>query len=552
MSENRVLTMLDILGIQDFVFRSNRLRDAIYASQLIETLFAELSTLAPKGKILLQGGGNAVLEHPSMKEAKVAAAAISRGIYNKAPELKAIFVHHEIGPDTSTGFARELISLLDKTDQVKNNRALNAPLLGLSVTAACQLTGLPAAARSKSAMFNQDDLVISRGLRSAQALSSEANNAWNALLGDVLKEHSVNDHLEAINLDASSLAFTSENDKLGRSRGDTSLLAIVHVDINGLGKRMRAWLETEPAGANRTFDELTAELDKWSREIHDVARNIYKTILTRSLRGLNWKAEDEGVLYQRGKFDHIDFALCRDGNKYCLPIRPLVLGGDDVTFACDARIALDLAKTALHTVENSTVSHLLLPGEKLTACAGIAIVQAHAPVWRACSLAHELCANAKRWRLQNTDKDVSVLDWQLCYGAPAANLGEARSGLHQSGQANTIELSMRPYPLNWSSPSRPDWNWFTDKLLGKKNDGLRGERWLESRNKLKELPDLCRESTESLGSALSRWNAGRPKDNPLILPPEIKTPPGFWGTATPLCDAIELLYLHQVLDIGAP
>ena len=76
-----------------------------------------------------------------------------------------------------------------------------------------------------------------------------------------------------------------------------------------------------------------------------------------------------------------------------LPIRPVVLSGDDLTVICRADIALEFAKGFLAAFEEETQR---LIGHKLTACAGIAFIKSSYPFYYGYNLAEALCAEAKK------------------------------------------------------------------------------------------------------------------------------------------------------------
>jgi len=119
-----------------------------------------------------------------------------------------------------------------------------------------------------------------------------------------------------------------------------------------------------------------------------------------------------------------ELILEKRGNEIVYPIRPLVSGGDDVTFVCDGRIGLDLAVTFLKAFEKHT--HAILK-EPLTACAGVAIVKTHYPFARAYDLAEELAGNAKQARY-NVDptEGPSAVDWHITAGGLYGDLDEMR------------------------------------------------------------------------------------------------------------------------------
>lgn len=94
-------------------------------------------------------------------------------------------------------------------------------------------------------------------------------------------------------------------------------------------------------------------------------------------------------------------------DKRVMPARPLVLGGDDLTFIVRGDLALGFTKVFLEEFEQRSKEALakltekypelakILP-EQLTACAGIAYIKASQPFYQGYHLADSLCNYAKR------------------------------------------------------------------------------------------------------------------------------------------------------------
>lgn len=83
-----------------------------------------------------------------------------------------------------------------------------------------------------------------------------------------------------------------------------------------------------------------------------------------------------------------------------LPARPIILGGDDLTFLVRADLALPFTRAFLEAFEQETASRLRalhVPGLEagLTACAGVAYLRANQPFQMGVQLAESLCAHAK-------------------------------------------------------------------------------------------------------------------------------------------------------------
>ena len=95
----------------------------------------------------------------------------------------------------------------------------------------------------------------------------------------------------------------------------------------------------------------------------------------------------------------------KKGKDDYIPIRPLILSGEDYNLICRADFAVEYVQAFLETFEDKTSFlkdyHLKRKGEdkeieNLTACAGIAFVKSSFPFYYAYNLANGLCDFAKR------------------------------------------------------------------------------------------------------------------------------------------------------------
>jgi hypothetical protein len=121
-----------------------------------------------------------------------------------------------------------------------------------------------------------------------------------------------------------------------------------------------------------------------------------------------------------------------------LPLRPIILNGDDVTFVCEARIGLFLAETYMREFARQPALPETLP---FSACAGVAIVRTKYPFYRGYTLAEELCSSAKKkGRIDNT----SWLDFHVAYRGLSASLSETRKQRYQVGNDS---LLWRPWKI---------------------------------------------------------------------------------------------------------
>ena len=106
-----------------------------------------------------------------------------------------------------------------------------------------------------------------------------------------------------------------------------------------------------------------------------------------------------------------------------LPDPAVIAGGDDMTFICDGRIALDLASFAIKHYGKQRVSGI----GNVAACAGVHIVRSHTPIIRAYKLAESLCRNAKTLVKTIADAGMSVegaeaaVDWHIARSGSVEN-----------------------------------------------------------------------------------------------------------------------------------
>lgn len=516
-----VLTAIDVLGVQRFIFSSNRLRDVVAGSWLVHWSTSKheaLNGLVAEGNILLAAGGNAIIEFDSIERARKFTARYTRRLHDKAPGLEVVVAHKSF---ENGGLARALQEIQIELARMKTERMPSAPLLGISVTAVCQATGLPATG------FNPGEptVPLSTGVLKRRKEMDNACKRWSVFLD----RHS-------------GFAFPLELDDLGRTYGDTSLIGLVHIDGNGVGRKIKAWL-LDKAGSGAKDSDVRREYRDWSEAIDELGVAAFQTVVNRVCQATEKGVEDgrESVRIT-GQPARLGFDLTKvDGGDWMLPLRPILLGGDDLTFVCDGRIALDLAETALSVFHNGNgVPHL----GKVTASAGVAIVGAHAPIVRAYKLAENLCASAKSKLKKAGRSGDCALDWHIGASRPGETVASIRERQYR---ASSRQLTCRPYRLGVGKEEAETWNWLSKTLLDDPDVGLRGERWSKRRNKVKAFSELVREGPDGVKAALDAW---RVVDKKLQLPQDIGEDGFFAKSRTPLLDAVELIDLHLVLELA--
>jgi hypothetical protein len=539
-----VVTGIDVLGIQGYVFASNRLRDVLAASWMVDHVVKrEADSLLQWGmtddRVLLAAGGNAIVEFASLDDATTWTRRYTHWLQDEAPGIEVVVAHRAYdGRSLAWGLKALAVDLA----RAKLERRPSAPQLGE---------------------------LVSRPIARLRKHRHQASGRWRPFLPASL------DQAPGWTAD-----FADEFDLIGRTRGDTSLLGVVHVDGNGVGKAIKVWLDRcldEEVGDDR----VRTEYREWSRAIDELGERVLRAMIQRVAACISRVAacisEEENEHGEkrcviRGTPCELGFPLrdWRDDkarktvkDTVFLPVRPILLGGDDLTFVCDGRIALDLAAAALREFGAHQIPHLGEGGGErtLTACAGAALVKAHAPFHRSYALAESLCASAKRARQDaNQSRGVDTgcwLDWHAGSTRPAEAVEDLRRREYKGG-----DLTMRPYPLVRFDGREQSWAWLDRELLGPDhgNDGsFRGYRetrddagrtqfvpnvWSGSRSRVKRLGSLVPDGSDSISRQVEAWNA---IEHCVELPARLAAG-GFIGQRTPLLDGIELLDLHVRLE----
>ncbi|AFZ28136.1 hypothetical protein Cylst_6170 [Cylindrospermum stagnale PCC 7417] len=485
-----IVTILDSTGIQSYIFTSNRLRENIGASYLVEQATGnwvkdKLEELGvPKhrqnepitnsgliAELVYAGGGNAMLLFKSMEDAKRFTRHLSRHILEYAPGINLVAAHKEF--DWNELLYDVVQNLMDnELEQQKRARVPSVPLLGLGITASCNSTQLVAV--NTSADYIQADeediyLISSQTQAKLKAVSSKhgepANKALKKYFGDILIEK--------------NLQFPYRMDHLGRSQHESSYYAVIHADGNSMGKRFEACGEEgkkcNPQDPNRGYIDCMRNLSKTVKKAGLSAMQTVVQTLANSI--------ENGELM--GKFSIKDNYL---------PFRPLVYGGDDVTFVCDGRLGLELAAIYLEAFQEQKVADFKV----LTACAGVCIVKSHYPFARAYEMSEALCSNAKKFLRKQEDKEFSAIDWHIASSGLFGSVGDIRQREYQVAEG---DLTMRPVMMQNETNQWRTWSNFRNLVKNFNED----KEWKGRRNKVIGLREKLRDGQEATRQFLKAY-----------------------------------------------
>lgn len=543
------LTVFDVSGIQNYLFKSSKLKENLGASQLVtgllknmlpasiknvcseskyitdwqgatEFLIAKSSSIA--AEIVYVGGGNAMVAFADKDIAVEVSKKLSMKIIEEAPGLEFSAAHLETD---FTDFKNDRKELLGKKLFIAKNKTIRSTgLLGISITRQCPQTGLPA---SKPDPDNDKKWISSE-------IYSKRKAAKKDMFVDLIEKKEL-------------YQFPLNLEKLGQIHGENHI-AVIHIDGNNIGARLNEYLACQD-----DYQDAVKTMREFSKQVTQNYRAAFKEVVGRLEQNIE---KQDGTYYYIGeKIVGEKIALNADHKtgKVYLPLRPILFDGDDITFVTDARLGLSAAELFLKNISSEKIS-INDVSRPMSACAGIAIVKTRFPFFRAYRLAEELCGQAKRKAkiIARQDKiptgnwfdfhivqsgittDLSSIRYQQ-YNVPGMASPQA---LKHDGLAHReYNLCWRPWQVNSSNADNP-YEWENFKKMFKE---LR-EEWPKSKLKDdlrraftagKSALDSVLKETGSRGNKLPDFNAtgGRTDSNSPYAPTGI----------TPYYDALELL-----------
>ena len=231
--------------------------------------------------------------------------------------------------------------------------------------------------------------------------------------------------------------LASKFEDLGGSHGESSFIAVVHIDGNAMGARVEK-LYKEGENGTAAWDTFKGKLLTFSESIDDDFKNSYTEMIQKVRERI--KSEKLKELNLKDSF---------------FPVRRIITAGDDICFVTDGRIGIECAREFIKALLKKKNAH---DKKGYAACAGVAIVHQKYPFYQAYELAEKLCSNAKKFGAalgSEKEKDasynganVSSIDWHIEYGEVKDTLKEIRN---QYITADGNHLETRPYIINAGS-----------------------------------------------------------------------------------------------------
>lgn len=424
-----VMAIYDLSGIQSYIFATNKMKEMIGASLIVnEALFenipnlfgeernnwvAEANLCKPerfkeipdKGKIIYIGGGNALVMFRDEVAEKDFTYRLQKEIFVGAGgALKLCSASINIMEDENLSYNQK--KLMDQLDENKRKTPNVSTAKGFSINSHDNITFEP------QLLFQGKFASKSKYLKRNRYYRKKRESGLNIFEGLEIGDINITDSFDK---------FQDESKK--------NYLAVIHIDGNTMGIRIREFVKAQ---TGNVFCGLNA-LSKLSAEINAA----YKDVLSRTVI----------KVYSEKYKDLIK-------NKKPIPFRPVIVDGDDVTVVCaatDAFMFVDTFMTKLN--ETKLDSFKNLENSELTAAAGVSFVNVGFPFHTAYEIAEECCKNAKKMTMKrgfSGDDNKSSMDYQICYSGVTGSVSDFRKENYvlyrkeNDGKEQHI-LNIRPY-----------------------------------------------------------------------------------------------------------
>ncbi len=489
-----------IQGIQGFIFETNKLKEIAGASNLIEWFVSEqfiknFFNGEEKYKILRNAGGNIRLLFEDIQDLEFMVKYFPKYIMQRAYGITVSQAVVEYNANCSGKEYLDIVEELERKLIYARNKAAYPLDARFNILKQCGRTGKPLYEIKHDTQYD----------KGSWQKMADADDAHFEML---LKKLEIPNKLYS-KFDIDMESISNKKNKV----------AIIHADGNKMGLLLQQ------------MKNSLLEQNKNPTEIQDAYKTISKAIESSTIEAVKIAYEKVFKKYEQDKnFENI-------------PFRPIIIGGDDVTFVCNADEAIEFANIYLKKFEELTKKNFEENAKEfglkefengLTACAGIAFCNEKFPFHYAVDLAEALCSEAKKI----SDRKASCLmfhnvqsSYFIDYNNYIKNELTTKEG---------YKLQFAPYYTN-KAPSIDDFLNAAEKFGS--DDIPRGKfrTWVGEVHKNIEYAELFMErivavldkkQKEKLDDALSRLHEKLSLQNPFVK------------QATPIYDIISYLSIR--------
>lgn len=349
-----------VQGIQGFIFQTNKLQEIVGASELVEKIcnaefLGEKIKNFDKKHLILSAAGNIKYIFENEIDCQDLVMNFPKAVMEMAP---GITISQAVVKYDDGGLNNGLQVLEDRLRAQRNKVSMPFEMGFMGLERARRTGGI---AFEPNPLPKEDELIDEATIKKINA-SKES-----AIFEKIAEGHEINKDKDLWN-NVDKL-FNNEN---------KAWIAVIHADGNGLGAIIQ--------NMNKALQSKTDE------KVKEGFRTFSKS-LEKATKAAAQKAFNDVVKNKKER-----------GLPY--PIRPIILGGDDLTVIIRADLAFEFTVKFLESFEEETKKEFeflkkifQIEGFEsgISACAGIAYIQKSYPFHYAVNLAEKLCSESKNY-----------------------------------------------------------------------------------------------------------------------------------------------------------
>ena len=447
-----VLAMYDVTGIQSYIFKTPKMKDAIGASAIIEDIIQDalcdavsdldkcktcdvekisrdLEWKTEEGirhfddknvkdvKVVYIGGGNGFVIYKDKETAVEVSKKMAKYVLDSTYSLQlAVAIVKK-----TDNYSEDYTDVMNKMTDIKAKMKKSSPIGAFPIVKTEYSTGCPI---------------------KEEGLSAES----------ILKRNKASEKRKGIDKEYNKI------DSYVEKKGSDSMLAVVHIDGNNMGLRIRALMEGDKnSKENQTYDKAVNRIRRISFNIS----NSYKKVFD------DMKDYFDSLLEGNSQNQLFKEKRVRDAF-----VMKIITAGDDITYICNARIALATVEYFSKKISEKGLIDGCKPEElkemcvenerdyKFSVCGGVAYFNSHFPFNIAYDVAESCCESAKKRAKKEDNEDEfhrirNWVDYQFCRSVQSRDLSEERRKRYRSPDGKS--LLKRPYCIPTDAETEQDY-----------------------------------------------------------------------------------------------
>lgn len=444
-----VLAMYDVRGKQEFIFKTNKIKEIIGGSAIIRDVFADYLYCAAESvsennkgiySYKKESGDTAFTQEGWEKH--LSEGYVGEVIYDGGGNFFVIYKTKEILIEVNKKFTKAVL---------ENIGTLRVLCSYVEIDNFDDYKADEKRLRTEHRRHENEESIM-RSVNAIPFLQVDSNTSQPIVFTNIgkIKGKNIPPKVSQESY-AKYKKFSNEQligeqilDKLVAQKGSDSMLAVIFIDGNNMGAKVSGCLENADSS---DYKSSIAALREFSNDI------------------------------QRKYVDETRDAIVKK-----LKNRIIVNAGDEMSFICKASDAFKAVEAYFDTLRKD---------ESCSSCAGIALFHSHAPYYEVYKIAEECCDNAKTVMKKREETDTCYMDFQYCQGALGMNLDTMRA-------RETGDLSSKPWLIAGES-KEPD-----VYTLDEVKRIVVGLNAMDARTNIKDLVSSAKDSLQVFNMEMSR------------------------------------------------